>query len=145
MSHMFVLDLVHFLALKDHHGLHHPNQGEGRKNKTTLERQMEEWKIMAKFPKRHNHHPGEQERESGTCTACSELMLPLVLFFSLPSVSFPQLQSLPCLCCQYDLANGNTQSYTSWDWSANSGEMIMPELQQHACWVGVPYSCSPLN
>lgn len=113
MSHMFVSDLVRFLALKDHYGLHHPNQGEGRKNKNTLERQMEEWKIMATFPKRHNCSPGEQEREAGTCTAFSGLTSPLVLFFSLPSVSFPQLQSLPCLCCQYDLTNGNTHSYAS--------------------------------
>jgi len=74
-----------------------------------------------------------------------QVMPPLGLFFSLPSVSFPQLQSLPCLCCQYGLTNGSTHRYVSWDWSVNSGEMIMPVLQQHACWVGAPCSCSPLN
>jgi len=68
---MFVLDFACFLALKDHHGLHHPNRGEGRKNKNTLERQTEEWKTMARFPRRHNCSPGEQEREPGTCTALS--------------------------------------------------------------------------
>lgn len=82
------------------------------KNKNTLERQMEEWKIMARFPKKHSCSPGKQEKESGTCTALCRLTSPLVLFFSLPSVSFPQLQSLPCLCCPYDLTNGNTQLHS---------------------------------
>lgn len=75
----------------------------------------------------------------------SVLVAPLVLVFSLPSVSFPQLQSRLCLCCQYDLSNGNTQSYTPWEWSLNPREMIMPGLQPHACWVGAPGSCSPLD
>lgn len=39
--------MVRLLVLKDLRGLHHPNQGEGGKNKTALERQREEWKLMA--------------------------------------------------------------------------------------------------
>lgn len=91
------------------------------KNKNALGRKTEGWKVMAGFGTAQSRRAGEEDRNMHNPHRWADIVAGL--FFSLPSVSFPQLQPLPCLCCQYELTKGNTDNYTSWDWEVSSRQL----------------------
>lgn len=87
---------------------------------------MEKWIMMGSFLI-GTRAGKERSQEHGQVS-------PLVWVFSLPWVSFHQLQSLPC---QHDLTDGNTQLHLL--------GLVINSRDDNTLLGAVPCPCSPLN